>query len=106
MGKTALGYASRIEFKILRNQVSLLDRYITNMRKIYAGSVIKAAKQVDLDISMDHASEEHPAVPFPATLTRMVTAMEAIKSSSDQISNIIKVIKDHQRSCFAGSWCR
>ncbi len=90
MGKTALGYASRIEFKILRNQVSLLDRYITHMRKIYAASVIKAAKQVDLDISMDPAGEQHPAVPFPATLTRMVN--EEFGAATDKKGMTIDII--------------
>ncbi len=72
MGKTALGYASKIEYKILDNQVVILNRYITEMRTLYTKSVIGAAKKTGLDISMDPLNEDHPAVPFPATLTRMV----------------------------------
>lgn len=72
MGKSALGYAmSKNEAKITENQVSMLNRYITQMRGVYTQTVIGSAKKAGLKISMDPAAEKVPAVPFPATLTRL-----------------------------------
>ncbi|MBI5426682.1 MAG: bacteriohemerythrin [Nitrospinae bacterium] len=73
MGKSALGYAmAKSRTKTLEQQIRSLDQYITQMRGVYTGTVIDAAKKANLTVSMNPAGEPHPAVPFPATLTRMV----------------------------------
>lgn len=72
MGKSALSFASREELNILKNQVSVLNHYITQMRAIYTKYVIGSAKKVGLNISMTPHEEIEPSVPFPATLTRFV----------------------------------
>jgi methyl-accepting chemotaxis protein len=73
MAKSALGYSSSQSHQAtIKQQISELDHYITQMRGTYTKFVIGPAKKNKLDISMDPASEKHPAVPFPATFTRMV----------------------------------
>ncbi|MBI4383848.1 MAG: bacteriohemerythrin [Nitrospinae bacterium] len=73
MGKSALGYAmAKSRIKTLEKQTQSLDRYITQMRGIYTGTVIGAAKKTNLAISSFPEKETHPAIPFPATFTRMV----------------------------------
>ena len=42
------------------------------MRKSYTQLVIGSAKAAGMTVSMDPQNEPHPAVPFPATLTRAV----------------------------------
>ncbi|MZH03700.1 MAG: HAMP domain-containing protein, partial [Nitrospinae bacterium] len=72
MGKAGLGYAmAKSRKKTIEQQVTDLDRYITKMRGTYAKTIIGTAKKTGLAISMDPANEPHPAVPFPATFTRM-----------------------------------
>ena len=73
MGKSALGFAmAKSRVKTLEQQISSLDSYITQMRGVFAKTIIGPAKKSNLKISMDPSSESHPAVPFPATFTRMV----------------------------------
>ncbi|MGK7346012.1 MAG: methyl-accepting chemotaxis protein [Candidatus Nitrospinota bacterium M3_3B_026] len=72
MAKTALGIASRGEYKTLENQVLVFDRYITSMRTAYTETIISAADEADLLISRNPGEEKHPAIPFPATFARMV----------------------------------
>jgi len=73
MAKSALGYASSQSRKsTIKQQISDLDRYITKMRGTYTQFIVGPAKRNKIDISMDPASETHPAIPFPATFTRMV----------------------------------
>ncbi|MBC8282639.1 MAG: HAMP domain-containing protein [Nitrospinae bacterium] len=73
MGKAAFGYAmAKGRLKTIENEITSLDSYITIMRGAYTKSVIKVAKGIKLPISMDPESEEHPAVPFPATFARKV----------------------------------
>ncbi len=73
MGKSALGSAmSKSRKRTIEQQTLSLDRYITKMRGTYAKMVVGPAKKSELAISMDPASEKHPAVPFPATITRIV----------------------------------
>jgi len=72
MGKSVLGYTSKEAFNIIRNQASVLNEYITQMRTKYTASVIGAAKKAGLTISKNPHEEVGPAVPFPATLTRLV----------------------------------
>ncbi len=75
MGKAALGNAmAKSRKQNIVQRVMSLDRYITQMRGTYTKEVIGPAKEKDLTISMDPESEGHPAIPFPATLTRMVNA--------------------------------
>jgi len=73
IGKSALGYyADKERFKAIRNQAVTIDLYIAQMRAEYASSVIQAAKKSSLGISMNPEKEAHPAVPFPATFSRLV----------------------------------
>ncbi|MBI4384495.1 MAG: HAMP domain-containing protein, partial [Nitrospinae bacterium] len=73
MGKSALGSAmAKSRKRTIEQNINSLDRYITKMRGTYTQIVIKSAKAVNLKISMNPEAETHPAVPFPATLTRMV----------------------------------
>ncbi len=75
MGKSALGSAmAKSRKKTIEQNVVSLNRYITKMRAVYTRDVIVPAKRSKIDVSMDPANEPHPAVPFPATFTRMVNA--------------------------------
>jgi len=73
MGKSVLGYAMKKNLVTdIRENIVNLDNYITNMRKSYTQLVIGSAKAAGMTVSMDPQNEPHPAVPFPATLTRAV----------------------------------
>jgi methyl-accepting chemotaxis protein len=73
MGKSALGYASsKSRQKTIEQQIHSLDNYVTQMRSVYTKYVVGASKKSGLAISMDPGSETHPAIPFPATFTRLV----------------------------------
>ncbi|GJL77793.1 MAG: hypothetical protein NPINA01_07820 [Nitrospinaceae bacterium] len=73
MSKSVLGYAmAKSRIKTIEHQTESLNNYITQMRGAYTQAIIKTAKKTKLGISMDPASEPHPAVPYPATFTRMV----------------------------------
>ncbi len=73
MVKSSLGYAiSKSRVQTIKNNIASLDSYITKMRGTYTKMVIGAAKKAGLSISMDPANEDHPAVPYPATLARVV----------------------------------
>ena len=88
MGKAAFGYAmAKGRLKTLENKILSLDSYITIMRGTYTKSVIKTAKSIKLAISMDPASEPHPAVPFPASFARLVN--EKFKKGSSLDVDII-----------------
>jgi methyl-accepting chemotaxis protein len=88
MGKSGLGYAmAKSRKKTIEQQVTDLDRYISKMRGIYAKTVISTAKKSGLAISMNPKNEPHPAVPFPATFTRMTN--EAFGKGRDFAIDII-----------------
>ncbi len=88
MGKAAFAYAmAKGRLKTIENKTLALDSYITNMRGAYAKSIIKTAKSVNLAISMNPEGESHPAVPFPATFTRLVN--ENFGKGSDLTVDII-----------------
>ena len=73
MSNSALGYAlAKNGLQAAQAQVSELDRYITKMRGTYAGMIIGPAKQAGLKISMHPEKEYDPALPFPATFTRII----------------------------------
>lgn len=73
MGKSALSNAmAKSRRRTIEQNVESLNHYITQMRAIYTRDIVSAAKKVNLGISMDPGSEAHPAIPFPATFTRMV----------------------------------
>jgi len=73
MGKSALGFAmAKSRLRTIEQQITALDNYITQMRGVYTQSVVGAAKQIGLAISMNPETEPHPAVAFPATFARMV----------------------------------
>ncbi|MCA9482733.1 MAG: HAMP domain-containing protein [Nitrospina sp.] len=73
MSKSVLSYGmAQSRKKTIEQQISDLDRFITKMRGIYTEMVVKPAKATQLAISMDPSNEPHPAIPFPATFTRLV----------------------------------
>ncbi len=75
MGKSSLGYAiAKSRKKVIEKEIFNLDRYITQMRGTFAQTIVTPAKKVGLAISMNPAKEEHPAIPYPATFTRLVNA--------------------------------
>ena len=74
MAKSAVSYAlAKNDLQATESKVTELDSYITNMRSTYTASVIKPAKQLEMNISMHPQDEYEPAVPFPATFTRLVS---------------------------------
>lgn len=86
MGKSVLGYAmSKNEFNVIKNQVAMLNRYITQMRGVYTKTVIGSAQKAGIEISMNPSTEEVPAIPFPATLTRLVNEQFASSGISIDI---------------------
>ena len=91
MAKSALGYTSTKDLvDNVTKRISFLDSYITKMRGTYTKHVIGTAKKAGIGISMDPASESHPAVPFPATFTRFVNssgAKEGAEMSIDILSD-------------------
>ncbi|MBT5868892.1 MAG: HAMP domain-containing protein [Nitrospinaceae bacterium] len=88
MGKSGLGYAmAKSRKKTIEQQVTDLDRYISKMRGTYAKTIIATAKKSGLAISMNPKNEPHPAVPFPATFTRMTN--EAFGKGRDFAIDII-----------------
>ncbi len=73
MVKSSLGYAiSKSRVQTIKNNIASLDSYITKMRGTYTKMVIGAAKKAGITISIDPTNEDHPAVPYPATLARVV----------------------------------
>ncbi|MBF0195891.1 MAG: DUF3365 domain-containing protein, partial [Magnetococcales bacterium] len=73
MAKSVLGFSmAKARQQTTIQQIVDLDKYITKMRGTYTKTVIKAAKQGKWSISMTPHEEPHPAVPFPATYTRLV----------------------------------
>ncbi len=109
MGKSALGYASSQSRKeTIQQQIFDLDTYITQMRGVFAQKVVGPAKKIGLDISMNPGKEKHPAIPFPATYTRLVNEKFGqgrefqIDIVSDQPINKTKNLKtDMDREAFA-----
>ncbi|MDH5644183.1 MAG: DUF3365 domain-containing protein, partial [Gemmatimonadota bacterium] len=88
MGKSALGYsASKSRQKNIEQQITTLDRYVTQMRGTYTKYVVAPAKKNKLGISMNPDAEPHPSVPFPATFTRLVN--EKVGKDSDVKITII-----------------
>jgi methyl-accepting chemotaxis protein len=73
MSKDALGAAmAKSRKRTIEQSVESLDRYVTQMRALYTSEVVVPLKKAGVAISMNPAIEKHTAVPFPATLTRMV----------------------------------
>jgi hypothetical protein len=73
MAKSVLGFSmAKGRQQTTTQQIRDLDKFITKMRGTYTRTVVKAAKQGKWSISMSPLEEPHPAVPFPATFTRMV----------------------------------
>ncbi len=73
MSKSALSFSlAKNALQASQAQVTELDRYITKMRSTYASVIIGAAQEAGLKISMHPEKEYDPAIPFPATFTRMV----------------------------------
>lgn len=73
MAQSVFGFTmAKGQAKTFQEQMLYLDHYITQMRRIYTEAVIEKADKVGITLSMNPASEPHPAIPFPATFTRMV----------------------------------
>ncbi len=82
MSKSVLGYSlAKNSLQATRARVSELSRYITGMRAVYTAKVIRPAKQAGMVISDHTTTESNPAIPFPATFTRLVG--EAFKAGGD-----------------------
>ncbi len=80
MGKAAFGYAMfKGEKATIEQNIDFLDQYIESMRKLYTQMVFSPADKAGLKVSMDPAQESSPAVPFPATFSRLVN-QQIIKS--------------------------
>ena len=88
MGKSALGNAmAKSRKKTIEQNIDSLDQYITQMRGVYTQHVVKAAKAANIKISMNPEGETSVAVPFPATLTRMVN--EKFGAGKDFVIDVI-----------------
>jgi len=73
MAQSVFGFSmAKGQKKNMEQQILSLDHYITQMRRIYTESVIEQVQKAEISVSMNPASETHPAIPFPATFTRMV----------------------------------
>ncbi|MBF0622374.1 MAG: DUF3365 domain-containing protein [Magnetococcales bacterium] len=73
MGKSVLGYAmAKSSFQTLNERVESLDRYITSMRQTYTTHVVEPADRGEIILSRDPSALSEPAIPYPATFTRMV----------------------------------
>jgi len=88
MAKSVLGYAtSKDVLTNIEANVSGLNKYITQMRGTFTKTVIGTAKKAGVDISMTPGEEAHPAVPFPATFTRLVN--QGLGKDADMTVDII-----------------
>jgi methyl-accepting chemotaxis protein len=75
MAKSVLGNTAATEvLENTKKRVSTLNSYITQMRGTYTKTIIATARKAKIGISMTPSKQEHPAVPFPATFTRLVNA--------------------------------
>ena len=98
MGKAGLGYAmAKSRKKTIEQQIASLDRYITQMRGTYTRTIIGTAKKSGLAISMNPENEPHPAVPFPATFTRLTNEKfgEGRDFGIDIISDALSTLKNN-----------
>ena len=73
MVKSSLGYAiSKSRVQTIKSNIASLDSYINKMRGTYTKMVIGSAKKSGITISIDSVCKDHPAVPYPATLARVI----------------------------------
>ena len=73
MAKSILGYnMSKNSIKNMEQEIRHLDGYISKVRSTYVKNIVSTAKEAGIDISMPPNTDNHPAVPFPATFTRLV----------------------------------
>ncbi len=73
MAKSIMGYAlANNGVQALRTEVLDLDQLVTRMRGIYTEKVIGPARRSGVGLSMHPEKEPYPAIPFPATFTRLV----------------------------------
>ena len=73
MAKSILGYEmAKAGQESTKASVADLDTFITQMRGKFTDAVIGPAKAAGMTISMTPGDEIYPAVPFPATFTRLV----------------------------------
>ncbi len=88
MAQSVFGFSmAKEQKKNLEQQILSLDHYITQMRSTYTESVIKQAQKAGITVSMHPTQDTHPAIPFPATFTRLVN--EAFGDSGGFSANII-----------------
>jgi methyl-accepting chemotaxis protein len=82
MAKAVLGNATTKDiFANIESRIAFLDTYVTKMRGVYTKTVVAPAKKAGINITMNPDGETHPAVPFPATFTRIVNEENSISSS-------------------------
>jgi methyl-accepting chemotaxis protein len=92
MAKSALGYTSTKDLvDNITKRITFLDSYITKMRGTYTKTVIGTARAAKVGISMNPAAESHPAVPFPATFTRLVNS----SGGNENSEMTIDILSDH-----------
>lgn len=101
MAKSALGYSmSTSKMEAIKSKLGALDRYITRMRDVYTQTVIAPAKKAGLKLSSNPEKDGKSAIPFPATLTRMINEATAeggylsIDILSESPMNPDKMVKD------------
>ena len=91
MAQSVFGYSiAKSQKKVLEQQVDSLNHYITQMRKTYTESVIEGAQKAGIELSVDPGSETHPALPFPASFTRMVN-----EKFGDNFGISVNIISDN-----------
>ncbi len=79
MAKSILGYSSaKSQTENVTAQMDRLNLYLSKMRTLYADTVINPVKQAGLKLTMEPGGNQ--AVPYPATLTRLVN--EAFQEAS------------------------
>ncbi|MHA1152884.1 MAG: hypothetical protein ACTSQ7_09515, partial [Alphaproteobacteria bacterium] len=82
MAKAVLGNTSAKDiFANIERRTDFLNNYITVMRGAYTKTVVATAKKAGIGISMNPEAEAHPAVPFPATFTRIVNTENSERST-------------------------
>ncbi len=73
MAQSIFGFSmAKSQRNTLERQIQSFDQFITQMRKTYTEAVIGKTREIGIPLSMDPEAESHPAIPFPATFTRMV----------------------------------
>ncbi len=88
MAKSIMGYSlAKNGVDALYNEVMDLDTLVSRIRHIYTEKVIEPARRSGVGLSMHPEAESYPAIPFPATFTRLVA--EAFDGSGKASMSIL-----------------